>query len=466
MSICQPIKPRSIAWNIPWNTRKSVHAKRKPDGGFCFIPAMALLRAWRAYKGGIIRLYDLRVWFACFEAVARRCNVDPNRSPRFTKEEIHRLVGGRDSNNVATAFRRLSKAGLLIWSQTRIRFLNPKGGDGESQDQELQRMIDLVTNHRRKVPVPRRTIRMLASNSRPVAIATILGHLLRCLYYRNGKCEPCGRCKSSWVADVFGVDIRNVKAARLNLDEIGWLMVEKSPQLALNRWGAAVTIQLTWKPVRQPPPPNRNSPTGSPPPKRYRELSSRIDNQNPTVAARTGACLPTRPSLRHVRNDDLRDVRSVDVLLEEAWQLRLLPRGDAARLRFHSAAAHALRVGQRNPAGLFAVFIRRGLWSYLSGVDEDAARQRLAATHVSAPRTPHCSITCSMPTSHPVPARAVLERLLPRLSEANEDGGANESIGFQGAAGVAIRLVACRLKPSSSGPRRVGTQDARLRQAV
>ena len=44
-------------------------------------------------------------------------------------------------------------------------------------------------------------------------LATTLGHLLRCMYYRDGRCCPDGRCKSSWIARTFGVDIRNVKAA-------------------------------------------------------------------------------------------------------------------------------------------------------------------------------------------------------------------------------------------------------------
>lgn len=390
-----------------------MHARRKPDGGFCFISAMALLRAWRAYKGGIIRLYDLRVWFACFEAVARRCNVDPKRSPRFTKEEIHRLVGGRDSNNVATSFRRLSNAGLVMWSETRIQFMNPKGGDGEGQDQELQRMIDLVTNHRRKVPVPRRTIRMLASNPRPVAIATILGHLLRCLYYRNGKCEPCGRCKSSWVADVFGVDIRNVKAARLNLDEIGWLMVEQSPQLAMNRWGAAVTIQLTWKPVRHLPPPDRNLATGSPPPKKYRELSSRSDNQKLARATGTGA-LP--PSLKNVLLADLTNSARLRALYNEACRLRLVPAGQAVQFRFFAAAAHAIRVGRRNPAGLFVTIVRRGLWSYICSADEDLAQRHIARPGPQPDlRARQYTERCKPPPRLPTPTSDILEPILSKL---------------------------------------------------
>jgi len=301
------------------------------------------------------------------------------------------------------------------WSGTRIQFLNAKKGIDQAPDPELHRMINLVANHRRKVPVPRRTIRLLACKSRPVAIATILGHLLRCVYYRNGKCEPCGRCKASWISDVFGVDLRNVKAARLILGEIGWLVVEKSPQLAMNRWGAAVTIQLTWKPERQSPPPDRNLPTGSPPPKKYRELSTRIENQNPALAGRSGACAQLMPTLRRIRSEDLHDAGRTDVLFFEACRNKLVSQSEVNQLRFHAAAAHAIRIGKRNPPGLFATIVRQGLWSFLSAADEDLARRKL----VSVTRNQYLELLRKIPESdrcsEPMPARAILNSVLKSL---------------------------------------------------
>ncbi|TWT44476.1 hypothetical protein RAS1_08910 [Phycisphaerae bacterium RAS1] len=371
------------AWNISWNIRKSAHARPKPDGGFCFIPAMALMRAWRAYKREIIRLYDLRVWFACFELVARRCNVAPNRFPRYSFDEVHCLVGGGDSAYVQTAVRRLTNAGLLDWSERRIRF-PPVVVDVETAcDAEWQRMVDLVVNHRRKVPVPRRTLRFLAELSRPVGIATVLGHLLRCLYYRNGLCAPDGRCKASWIAEVFGVDARNVKAARRRLCKIGWLAVEESTQTALNRWGAAVRVNLAWKNEREseegsPPPAPAERPQ-SPPPRDNRELSSRMINQKPASAVRTGARREAdkQARLTHVTPEDLKNPIRLEALFVQAQQCGWTPGGEAARLRFIAAAEHAGRVGRRNPPGLFASIVRRGLWAFISAADEDAAKNRL-----------------------------------------------------------------------------------------
>ena len=72
--------------------------------------------------------------------------------------------------------------------------------------------------------MPRRTLRLLAGGARPALIATILGHLLRCLYLKGGKCSARGRVKASWIADTFGVGLRRVKEARQELIAMGWLI--------------------------------------------------------------------------------------------------------------------------------------------------------------------------------------------------------------------------------------------------
>jgi len=409
------------AWNIPWNIRKTQHGRPKPDGGFCFIPAMALIRAWWAYKGAFIRLYDLRVWFACFEAVARRCDVAPSRFPRYTLEEIFRLVGGADPGAIQTAVGRLSRAGLLEWSERQIRLPAALSRVDPASDPDLDRMVGLVANHRRKVPVPRRTLRFLAGVSRPVMIATIVGHLFRCVYYRNGMCIPVGRCKSSWIAETFGVDVRNVKAARSHLRHIGWLALEASSQTAMNRWGAAVTIQLAWEfrqePKRaKPPPPQPVSPPETPPPGIHRKLSMRMIHQKPPAGGRAGVSQEPPPNLNHVLAIDLRDANRLERLFAQAQRRGLSPGGEAARLRFFAAAARALRVGTRNPPGLFASIVRRGLWAHLCLEDEDLACRRMAGM-----RTPFRTTQCSNDREPragpiaPVPTHVILDSVLKQL---------------------------------------------------
>jgi uncharacterized protein YecE (DUF72 family) len=53
-------------------------------------------------------------------------------------------------------------------------------------------------------------LRYLARNTGRAFIATALGHLIRCLYFRGGKCISGGYCKSSWVKDVKEIVKQNV----------------------------------------------------------------------------------------------------------------------------------------------------------------------------------------------------------------------------------------------------------------
>ena len=53
--------------------RKTVPLPSKPKGGYQLIPAVHLALAWWAYHEKLIRLVDLRVWFAAWEMRARRC---------------------------------------------------------------------------------------------------------------------------------------------------------------------------------------------------------------------------------------------------------------------------------------------------------------------------------------------------------------------------------------------------------
>ena len=67
--------------------------------------------------------------------------------------------------------------------------------------------------------------------------------------------------------------------------------------------------------------------------------------------------------------------------LEQLWA-QALGRGwvrgsDAERLNFFASAAHATRVGEKNPPGLFVAVVRRGLWRVLSQADEERGRALL-----------------------------------------------------------------------------------------
>jgi hypothetical protein len=134
-----------------------------------------------------------------------------------------------------------------------------------------------VTNHRRRVPVPRRMLRFLARCSRPAITAVVFGHLLRGMYYRSGQCVAGGTCKASWISTVFGLDLRTVKSARKVLVSLGWLMPLPTPQHLLNRFGPRFLIDMRWRAParRQTPPRDARSAPQSPPPEKNGNLSLR-----------------------------------------------------------------------------------------------------------------------------------------------------------------------------------------------
>lgn len=353
-------------------------------GGFCFVPAMAILSIWWAYKRGIVGLLEVRVWLAAFEAVARRCGARDKRRRRFVEHELAELVCVSEER-VRSSLRRLERAGFLHWKETTVRF--DYGAENLTAEQrlELRSCIESVTNHRRKVPMPRRVLRLLCRATRPVLIATTLGHALRCLYYRNNECCPDGRCKASWVANVFEVDVRNVKAARRELVELGLLVIDATDQRSMNRWGLRVRFDLTWQPpsshALRPPPRPAAKPGKSPPLSKNRELVSRSGNQKPAERGPNGACAsgtePHDPSIRNVTPRDLREPERVALLYATVVRQGRIRDSVSERLNVFAAAEHATAYGTANPSGLFVWLVKNRRWNYLTLEDEDRARRAI-----------------------------------------------------------------------------------------
>lgn len=215
---------------------------KKPEGGFVFISVRQLCRAWVAYQQRLIGIVDLWVWFAAHELVARRCQVKPGHGVYYRTEELTALVSG--THSMASALRKLARANLLHWQATKLTFPDDRSLQHDSA--AVQAMLAQITNQQRLIPVPRRLIRYIAGGCHRVLIATILGHLLRCLYYRDGGCRPWGHCKAPWIAQAFGVSVRQVKQSRKMLEGIGLLERQATPQWVLNRYGQTMTINLHW----------------------------------------------------------------------------------------------------------------------------------------------------------------------------------------------------------------------------
>jgi hypothetical protein len=361
---------------------KSWHvAVGKPAGGYVPIPADNLLRAWRAYQEGVIGLFDLRVWLACHELVARRCSMDRKLKACYRLEELRPLLGGGTSARLRKTVRSLEAAGLLDWQGDSIGLV-----PSACEDESLDAMRDAVQNWRRKVPVPRRVVRFLAGCGRKVIIATVLGHLLRCVYWRDGGCISGGRCKASWIADVFGVDLRNVKAARKELVDLGWLMPLDTSQTSLNRWGLPVVVNLDLvladgRACRESPPPGQLSTAKSPPPYMNKELPSGSKNQQLGRGRIAGLAVKKErerePDLRSVTVADLMEPRRLDRLFRQAVAIGAAADSPAERLRWFAAAERALNLGTLNPCGFFMRLFRQSLWHYITNAQEDAARVKL-----------------------------------------------------------------------------------------
>ncbi len=191
---------------------------------------------------------------------------------------------------------------------------------------------------------------------------------------------------------MFGVNVRNVKAARKHLADLGWLILIETPAWVRNRWGQKVGINLAWsRPLPEAsrpatalesPPPTEFSTTELPPPKLHQEPLTGLNHQKPTSSGPAGISREDeerkeKPTLRNITLDDLRQTDRLLILFEEATHQALIEKSDHVQLQFVAAAEHALIIGTRNPCGLFAHLVHHRLWHVITHEDEDAANARL-----------------------------------------------------------------------------------------
>jgi hypothetical protein len=267
-----PIAPRGIA------------------GGFVLVPVRPLLSTWGACQRDPLGVGDFRTWLACHEILARRCTLEEGRSPTYGYSELSRLTGVSEKR-ARSSVNRLIGAGLLAWSDRALGFPGP--GPGSASEAGDDTLADSIGGGEGSLAIPRRILRFLAGGARPALIATVLGILLRCLSRGRGGFKSRGRVKAAWVARVFDVDLRRVKAARKELIDLGWLVPEDSDQWAMNRWGATYHVDLAWGRAavedgpRLPPPP---APGGRrlPPPDSDPEPLREHKNQEPDSGGPAG----------------------------------------------------------------------------------------------------------------------------------------------------------------------------------
>lgn len=375
------------------NSTRTAPLSARVAGGYTLITGTALMAAWCAYKRRSIRLMDLRAWFACCELVAQRRA--SGAKSRFCPGAAHVASLTEVDVSAATAsLRRLTAAGVLAFGGHGLDIPETFDDEKPLADERFRYALTQVKHHARRVPVPRRMLRVLANTARPVFIATVLGHLLRCQFARGGQVASSGLCKASWISAVFDVDMRNVKAARGELIESGWLIVDDAAQRFLNRWGLPVRINLEWNaaPItalaqseRRTEPAEKTprsacNPLESPPPLQNSDRFQRSKNHVsvPVGGLREQIIPETVRPFRDVQPTDLRSPTQLQALFRGAVQAGLVQSCAADELRFFAAAERATLLATSNPGGFFATLVRRGWWHMISQRDEDAAHRRLS----------------------------------------------------------------------------------------
>ncbi len=376
----------------------------KLPGGYRRIDVQHVLQAWHAYRTEKrIRFVDFRAYMALHEIAERRqaarrkgsAHRSTRRSAKGIRTKIVAECAGllrvRDSRVAAGAVRRLTRAGLISVTEQGIRFCN----DGLSTQSEDGVAAPRGRNvPRRTMVVPRRILRHLAAGAAVVEAATILGHLLRCVFYHRGVgWRSVGSCSTRYVAELFAVDTRSVKRARRTVIEAGWLIAQAADHWHVQAHGSRMRVVLGWCPgdvaagLRHDA--LRMSPLIAPharplsPPESNRTLPLDLKNHTPASKRGSGAFgmkgQHDQPRLTDVRPSDLVDPHRLRRLCDEAVERGWIRDSEHERLRVCSAAVHARRVGRSNPCGLFVAVLRRGLWTYLSNGDDDAGRGLLRA---------------------------------------------------------------------------------------
>ena len=370
-------------------TAQSASAERQLEGGYVSCDIEQLAAVWTAYRRGHLAYVDFRVFLALHEvrhrrlaALASRSRNGDGRTPPpvpagVTIRELQRLVRCTRSVRVRASVSRLAELHLAASDAGDLRL----PATGQTLPPELQHAAQEMARtlgRRGRVALPRRVLRYLAGGASAATAATMLAMVVRCLYWqRGGVFNAVGSCSTRLVADVFGVNLRTVKAARRRLVEIGWLVPRDADHWHVQRHGGRFAVNLAWGlPDPEGSPPPRRSDRGSAPPSKTGTSRRDRENQDPRRSRAAGACRRRagKPALTHLVEQDLRDPERLKDVYRQALRRKLISRSEADRWRLFAAAQHALRVGTTNPCGLFVTTIRERRWRLLTQADEDRAR--------------------------------------------------------------------------------------------
>jgi hypothetical protein len=205
-----------------------------PEGGFRLVFLGHVVAVWFAFREGLISLRAVRAYFGLHEIAARRyayaCSErkagrKPDFKPVFRVEELSRLMG-LPVPKAKRALAELEEAGFVEVTEHSILFMPINSLPWtDAQRLDFEAFSKNFSSPRRRVPLPRRTLVLIAESSSRALIWTMLAHCIRCCFYYSGSKEyrSTGMVKASWVALTGGFSLRAAKEARAFLIEQGWL---------------------------------------------------------------------------------------------------------------------------------------------------------------------------------------------------------------------------------------------------
>ena len=358
------------------------------EGGYKTQTVVQIANVVAALNRRSISFRAFRVYFAALAAVAAReaaARSSAKRTPqpvRYVRDELARLCECRTSA-IGKELRSLERAGLLLFSDSSIIFTTTLLPGSES----LSLQLVGKRSPKRPVPLPRAVLRFIARSNSAATSRTMLAYCVRGLTLtRSGEVKGVGTVKARWIGEVWGASLRAVRLARAELLSLGFISRDVgSKQWKLNRDGAYFAVNLSFgarsdqaKGRLHVALPTIENCTQIAPPYKDMKTPYGLKDQRTRNGERIGfSKADGEPDIRDVQLADLRSVRRMCCIHEQAAAAGLICAGEAGRLVVLAAAVHAVRVGRKNPPGLFNSILRTGALHYITQADEDHARKAL-----------------------------------------------------------------------------------------
>ena len=378
-------------------------------GGYKTVSVIQLCNGLSALISRLISFQAFRVYIACFELVAVREAAERIRKKergvgkkevRYRVEEIQRLVGGKECQ-LRAILKRLEKLNLLAFSESYISMT-------ETPLTFATDFISKVSPNRkptRKIPIPRRLIRLMAKSNKPALVKTLIAFLIRGLSWnqRTRQIKNSGRVKVSWIVEILGVSESAVRISKRELLECGVLIDgDNSSQRVLNQRGAYFLINLWWGNMKDtsieetenaPPMPQKVGKNVPP----YKDSKTLSDLKDQKTAEHGSGFLKEKnksPNFKNIKLDDLKSLPRLESLYFQAVEAGWLDRSEA-NVQFFVACAVRSRYskGIHDPVRAFVWLVKQQKRLYITHEYEAYALKHLRAYRAKYPAA--FSVDCS-----------------------------------------------------------------------